>query len=285
MRDAILRLQRLGRSVCAIAGLCSVLISGVAIADSSTSSFSGYSAQGKSNPVSLTVNASRVGFNIRYVEKCYTPSGSSAGGSNGTFGFHTSAGVTLDNRGYFTHTAAFQHVATTGSPPQYFNSSDNVSGEIGGGVASGTFSFAGRFYDQNGVYMGSCETGVVTWSASTALGCHAAFAMPPGYGPSNFVYDAATVLTHKGMPCVAALHIAAKAYSLQGLHAIYGPQFGADGFGGPFHAGRFHCYLLSRGSDFRNATCSRDGQSVQFNDHRQYWYEHDPGWSPPPLNP
>jgi hypothetical protein len=118
------------------------------------------------------------------------------------------------------------------------------------------------------------------------LGCHAAFKMPRGYGASlgGVLYDAVRVLGRNGLTCSAALHIAAKAYAL-GLRPIFGPQFGAGGFGGPFHVGRFHCYLTNRVSDDISARCSRGGQSVRFLDHRQYWSDRDRGWSPPPLNP
>jgi hypothetical protein len=95
------------------------------------------------------------------------------------------------------------------------------------------------------------------------------------------------VLRYSGTNCSAALHIAARAYATPGLKIIRGPQFGAGGYGGPFHVGRWHCYLLNRGSDFKNAKCSQGGKHVRFYDHRDYkrYRTSDPDWSGPVLNP
>ena len=89
------------------------------------------------------------------------------------------------------------------------------------------------------------------------------------------------------MSCSAAPHVAARAYSLRGLRPIFGPQFGAGGFGGPFRVGEFHCYLLARGSDFRDARCRQGAKSLRFFDHRDYTQVRgqEPGWSGPLQNP
>ncbi len=115
--------------------------------------------------------------------------------------------------------------------------------------------------------------------ASQRLGCHAPYTFP-GAGRGD-VYDAVMVLNRRHISCGAALHIGAKARALSGLKIIYGPQFGGGGWGGPFHVGSFHCYVLARGSDFINASCRRGRQSLRFYDHRQYFSIPEPGWSPP----
>lgn len=125
-------------------------------------------------------------------------------------------------------------------------------------------------------------------SASPLPRCHAPFKMPRGY-PRNEPgqYYAVIVLKHHGMTCSAALHMAACAYMLPGLEPIWGPQFGAGGFGGPFQVGRFHCYLLMRGSDFRVAKCSRASKSLRFIDSRDFtaFRSEEPGWSGPLRTP
>lgn len=162
----MLAMRNCGKLALAVAGAVSVLAAGVAVAASGTVSYDGHTSQGRKHPVGVTLNAQqRIGYTIQYDESCYTPSGKLAGGSNGTFGFKPSAGVTADSHGNFTHTASFSHVRTSGSPPQYFNSTDKVSGQVGTSTASGTFSFSGKFYDQHGAFKGSCKTGTLHWSA------------------------------------------------------------------------------------------------------------------------
>lgn len=114
--------------------------------------------------------------------------------------------------------------------------------------------------------------------------CRAPFMFPGGYG-KRFLYDAVTVLHRSNISCNAALHIAAKARALTSLKIIFGPQFGAGGYGGPFRVGNFRCWLMNRGSDFINARRHRGRQSLRFYDHRQYWSEHDPAFPPPALTP
>ena len=146
------------------AALASVFVAGIAVA-AGTSTYTGHTSQGKSHRVSLTVNAQqKLGFEIRYVETCAGPTGKSAGSSHGSFGFQPSANVVASSSGRFSHTASFRHVKTSGSPPQYFNSTDKVVGRIRGNSASGTFAFSGKFYDAHGHYKGSCQTGTLTWS-------------------------------------------------------------------------------------------------------------------------
>jgi hypothetical protein len=130
-------------------------------------------------------------------------------------------------------------------------------------------------------------------AAANVPDCHAPFNMPPGYGGSyaaqvqRYDYDQVEALKYGGMNCSAALHIAARAYAVPGLKVIRGPQFGPGGYGGPFHVGRWHCFLLNRGSDFKNAKCTRGGKHVRFYDHRDYKADRgsEPDWSGPLLNP
>ena len=119
--------------------------------------------------------------------------------------------------------------------------------------------------------------------AQPGHGCHAPFTIP-GY-PRDMAYNAVQVMHRERTTCQTALHVAAKAWTTPGLQIKWGPQFGGGGYGGPFHVGRWHCYLLSRGSDFKNAKCSRGQQAIRFYDHRQYWQIPEPGWKWPPLTP
>jgi hypothetical protein len=132
--------------------------------------------------------------------------------------------------------------------------------------------------------MAGALLGAATASAAPNLGCHGAFTFDHTR-PSDDVYDAVRVLRRQNMTCTAALRIAARAYALSGLKVEQGPQFGAGGYGGPFHTGTFHCFLLNRGSDFINARCSRGQQRLRFYDHRQYWSIPTPGWTPPASRP
>lgn len=144
-------------------------------------------------------------------------------------------------------------------------------------------------------FVAAAVVGVSSGAASGAgvPHCHAPFKMPRGYGGSyagqvqKDDYDQVSVLSHGGMSCSAALHIAARAYSTPGLKIIFGPQFGGGGYGGPFHVGRFQCYLLHRGSDFRDARCSLGTKRVRFYDHRDYQAVRDgqADWSGPLLTP
>src|SRR5690349_15541718 len=68
----------------------------------------------------------------------------------------------------------------------------------------------------------------------TGVGCHGPFRMP-GQSIDSLIFDAVQVRARKRMSCHWALHIAAKARWLAGLTVIFGPQFGAGGWGGPFH--------------------------------------------------
>jgi hypothetical protein len=80
------------------------------------------------------------------------------------------------------------------------------------------------------------------------------------------------------MDCSAALDIGGRAFAIPVLKPIYGKRFGAGGYGGRFSVGRFRCYLHSRGSDFRDATCSLGKQTLRFLDQRSYWStEYNPG--------
>ncbi|MBV8806281.1 MAG: hypothetical protein JO042_14585 [Sinobacteraceae bacterium] len=107
-------------------------------------------------------------------------------------------------------------------------------------------------------------------SRSHGPSCYGPFTMPGGR-PTDNVYDAVTVTSRTNISCTAGLRIGAQAYSLPGLKIVFGPQFGGGGYGGPFRVGGFHCYLHSRGSDFRLASCQRGDRIVRFYDHRQYW--------------
>ncbi len=118
----------------------------------------------------------------------------------------------------------------------------------------------------------------------TGVGCHGAFKMP-GFSVHSDVFDAVQVLSRRRMSCNQALRIAAKARWLKGLKVIYGPQFGGGGWGGPFHVDRWHCYVLSRGSDFILGRCTSGAKRLRFYDHRSYWSAPDPGFSPPTRNP
>jgi hypothetical protein len=102
---------------------------------------------------------------------------------------------------------------------------------------------------------------------------------------SDEVYDAVQVVRRKHLSCSQALHIAAKARSLRGLKVTFGSQYGAGGWGGPFHVGRYHCLVLDRGSDFIDGECWRGDRFVRFYDHRQYWSIPERGWSPPTRKP
>ncbi len=160
-----MQIRHRGKLAFGATGLASVLAAGVALAAGSTT-YAGHTSQGRLHPVTVTVDAQKhVAFNIRYNESCYTPAGKLAGGSNGTFGFNLGAGVAVTGQSSFSHKASFHHVRTSGTPPQFFNSTDQVNGKVGTGSASGTFSFIGKFYDQHGVYKGSCKTGALHWSA------------------------------------------------------------------------------------------------------------------------
>ena len=65
----------------------------------------------------------------------------------------------------------------------------------------------------------------------TGVGCHGAFKMP-GFSIHSSTFDAVQVLSRRHMSCSDALHIAAKARSLDGIEVIYGSQFGGGGVGG-----------------------------------------------------
>jgi hypothetical protein len=69
------------------------------------------------------------------------------------------------------------------------------------------------------------------------------------------------------MSCARAVQVARNASSLRGLRVIRGPGFGAGGFGGPFRAGNFSCFLFRRGSDFRLAYCAWRQQAIYFYSH------------------
>lgn len=118
----------------------------------------------------------------------------------------------------------------------------------------------------------------------TGVGCHDAFQMP-GFSIRSDTFDAVQVLRRGGMTCPQALYIAAKARWLKGIKVIYGKQFGAGGWGGPFHVGLWHCYVLNRGSDFINGKCWRGSRYVRFYDHRSDWRFPDPGFIRPTLDP
>jgi hypothetical protein len=118
----------------------------------------------------------------------------------------------------------------------------------------------------------------------TGVGCHDAFQMP-GFSIRSNTFDAVQVLRRGGITCPQALYIAAKARSLNGLKVIYGKQFGAGGWGGPFRVGPWRCYVLGRGSDFILGRCSRGARYVRFYDHRSDWRFPDPGFFRPTLNP
>lgn len=107
----------------------------------------------------------------------------------------------------------------------------------------------------------------------------------PGFSVQSGTFDAVQVRSRRRLRCSDALHIAAKARWLNGLKVIYGPQFEGGGWGGPFRVGRWHCYVLGRGSDFIDGRCSRGGRRVHFYDHRSNWAFPDPGFSPPTRNP
>jgi hypothetical protein len=123
----------------------------------------------------------------------------------------------------------------------------------------------------------------VSLGFSTGIGCHGAFTMP-GTSTHSSTFDAVQVLRRKNMSCSQALHVAARARWLTGVRVIYDPQFGAGGWGGPFHVGALHCYVLHRGSDFVDGKCSRGRRYVRFYDHRSYWQFPDPGFAPPARN-
>ena len=118
----------------------------------------------------------------------------------------------------------------------------------------------------------------------TGVGCHGPFRMP-GHSIHSSTFDAVQVRARQRMSCYWALHIAAKARWLTGLKVIYGPRFGGGGWGGPFHVSHWHCYVLSRGSDFIDGRCKWRGRAVHFYDHRSNWNFPDPGFDPPTLNP
>jgi hypothetical protein len=179
MRTALLAIRNCGKLALAVAGAASVLAAGVAVAATGTVSYDGHTSQGRACgssgratcSVQVTVDGQRrIGYTINYRERCYTPAGKLVGGSNGVFGFNPRADVTADTNGNFTDTAPFRHHRTQpakGSKPQYFNSTDKVSGQVGSSTASGTFSFSGKFYTEpvHGVFVGTCKTGTVHWSA------------------------------------------------------------------------------------------------------------------------
>jgi hypothetical protein len=116
------------------------------------------------------------------------------------------------------------------------------------------------------------------------VGCHGAFTMP-GFSIHSNLFDAVQILSRRHTSCQQALHIAAKARWLHGIKVIYGPQFGGGGWGGPFHVGKWHCYVLHRGSDFLEGRCWLHGRRVHFYDHRSDWRFPDPGFSPPTRRP
>jgi hypothetical protein len=168
MRMVLSHVQKRGKVALAAAAtgavLASVLVAGSAVA-ASPGTYTGHTSQGKSHPVSLTVSPQKkLGFHIQYVETCFGSTGKAVGGSYGSFGFQANAGVVASSTGQFSYTASPRHVKTSGSPPQYFNSTDKVVGRIRGATASGTASFSGKFYNARGHYVGSCKTGTVRWS-------------------------------------------------------------------------------------------------------------------------
>ena len=79
--------------------------------------------------------------------------------------------------------------------------------------------------------------------AQPGHGCHAPFTIP-GY-PRDMAYNAVQVMHRERTTCQTALHPAAKAWTTPGLQIKWGPQFGGGGYGGPFHVGRWDCYLLT----------------------------------------
>ena len=68
--------------------------------------------------------------------------------------------------------------------------------------------------------------------------------------------------------CNQALDVASRGTMTPGLKVERGPQFGGGGYGGPFHIGRYHCFLITRGSDFIVARCHRASLSFNFSSHR-----------------
>jgi hypothetical protein len=110
----------------------------------------------------------------------------------------------------------------------------------------------------------------VAGTSQAQASCHGNVDQPPivsaGYQP----YIQVGVTSYRGMTCARAVRIGYAAYALPGLHAIYGPQFGAGGFGGPFHVGHLACWLYARLSDTRIAKCWSSHEYVKFWDHRDF---------------
>ena len=100
--------------------------------------------------------------------------------------------------------------------------------------------------------------------AAAASDCYATFPYP---GFSSYQIEV-SVTRRRSISCSYALRVGRDAYALRGLRIEFGSQFGAGGYGGPFHVGHFRCFLLNRGSDFRNAYCRRGRLYVRFYDHR-----------------
>ena len=96
----------------------------------------------------------------------------------------------------------------------------------------------------------------------------------PGYRDAYTSTIDVQVSHYFGMTCNRALRVGAAAYLHPGLRAIFGPQFGGGGFGGPFHVGHLSCWLDGRGSDFTYAACwhghGRRREYAKFYDHRNY---------------
>jgi hypothetical protein len=112
--------------------------------------------------------------------------------------------------------------------------------------------------------------------------CHAVFQLAPR--PDPVITNAVSVTDRGGLSCSAALHIAAKAEALPGIKIERGPWF-IGGWGGPFHVGSFHCYLINRLSDTKIGICWRNAQFVSYTTHHQSGSYYDRGFHPTALKP
>jgi hypothetical protein len=116
--------------------------------------------------------------------------------------------------------------------------------------------------------------GLVSVDANGASARCQAIMSTPGYHDAYTSTIDVQVSHYFGMTCDRALRVGAAAYLHPGLRPIFGPQFGAGGYGGPFHVGHLHCWLDSRGSDFTYAACwhghGRKREYAKFYDHRNY---------------
>lgn len=123
-------------------------------------------------------------------------------------------------------------------------------------------------------------------AAAEPTRCEGAFTLPAAEGPRSIMFDAVQVTAAAGIGCQAALHVAAKAWPVQDLRYVFGPQFASSPYGGPFHAGGFDCYLTAyAASGSRAGDCASRASGLRFVEKRAFWQRPPSGYTPPALTP